>query len=59
MSYADAINAALEEHREQLRNYGRFLAQAGVTMTDIVATAQDAPYIAQGYAEQLADYPNG
>lgn len=59
MSYADAINAALEYHREELRDYGRLLAQAGVPLSDIVATAQDAPYIAQGYRQQLNDFPNG
>jgi hypothetical protein len=59
MSYADAINAALEYHREELRDYGRLLAQSGTPLSDIIAPAQDAPYIAQGYAEQLADFPNG
>jgi hypothetical protein len=59
MSYADAINAALEEQREQLRNYGRLLAQAGFSLTDVAATTQGAHYIAHGYAEQLRDYPNG
>lgn len=55
--YANAINRILEEEFEQLRNYGRLLAQAGIDLnTDPLA---DDGHVRQGYRQQLADYPNG
>lgn len=55
--YANAINQALEQEFEQLRNYGRLLAQAGIDLeTDALA---DDGHVRQGYRQQLTDYPNG
>lgn len=55
--YANAINQAIEEQFEQLRNYGRLLAQAGIDLnTDALA---DDGHVRQGYRQQITDYPNG
>lgn len=55
--YANAINRALEDEFETLRNYGRLLAQAGIPLKDD-ALADDG-YVRQGYRQQLTDFPNG
>jgi hypothetical protein len=55
--YASAINRALEDEFETLRNYGRLLAQAGIDLkTDALA---DDGHVRQGYRQQLTDFPNG
>jgi hypothetical protein len=60
MSYADAINAALEEHREQCRTFGRLLAQAGMAVTEGGPfNFDDWQQVRKGHAEQLRDFPNG
>lgn len=55
--YANAINRALEEEFEQLRNYGRLLAQARIPLKDDALV--DDGHVRQGYLQQLADFPNG
>lgn len=58
--YADAINAALEEERERLRYYGRFMAQARIPLAELESMPnKDRQLIREGYIQQLADYPNG
>lgn len=53
--YAQAINRALEQELEQRRTYGGLLAQAGIELeTDAMA---DDQHVRQGYARQLADFP--
>lgn len=55
--YAHAINQAMEQELEQLRNYGRLLAQAGIDLEgDTLAYNK---HVRQGHAQQLNDYPNG
>lgn len=56
--YAEAINRSIEEHHEQLRTYGGFLAEMGIARSELVSTAANADHIRQGYDRQLAAYPN-
>lgn len=58
-NYADAINVAMQEHINQMLFYGAFLAQAGVSLSDVSLNPSDMKYVRQGYAEQLAAFPNG
>jgi hypothetical protein len=58
MSFAEAINAAMEETIEQLQDYGRLLAQAGIPL-DEAAITHGFNHVAAGYYEQLEDYPFG
>ncbi len=58
--YADAINAAIEQDREQLRDYGRLMAQALIPLAELEPMPfADRQLVREGYAQQLADYPNG
>jgi hypothetical protein len=60
MSYADAINAALEQGREQLRDYGRLMAQALIPLNDLESMPfDDRRLVREGYLQQLNDFPNG
>lgn len=54
--YAEAINDAMRERREQLRDYGGFLAQAGIPLEE--AEVKDWQ-VSLGYSRQLNDFPNG
>lgn len=63
MNYADAINRALQESVDQLRDYGGFLAQAGITIAsahiDHAFSFEDWQLVREGYLRQLTDFPNG
>jgi hypothetical protein len=54
--FAEAINDAMRERAEQLRDYGGFLAQAGMTLDEAVVSD---PQVTVGYARQLQDFPEG
>jgi hypothetical protein len=58
--YANAINAAIEEQREQLRDYGRLMAQAGLPLSQLEPMPfADYQLVHEGHRQQLIDYPNG
>jgi hypothetical protein len=58
--FADAINAAMRQQQEELRYYGRFLAQARIALSELEPMPlEDRRLVREGYAQQLADYPNG
>lgn len=59
--FAEAINAEASRAIEELRDYGRLLAQSGVGLltAELTHSAYDMKHIRQGYKEQLRDYPNG
>jgi len=63
MSYADAINRAVQESADQLRDFGGFLAQAGITIAqahiDHAFSFESWKLVKEGYERQCADYPNG
>lgn len=59
--FANAINAEANRAIEELRDYGRLLAQSGVGLMadELTRSSYDMKHIRQGYKEQLRDYPNG
>jgi hypothetical protein len=58
--YANAINQALKEQADQLRDYGGLMAQAGIPLKDMEQMPfEDWQLVREGYARQLNDYPNG
>jgi len=58
MSYADAINQALKERADQLRDYGGFLAQAGIPLSEAECDSfDDWKLVKQGHTRQRLDYP--
>ena len=60
MSYAEAINKALQESADQLRDYGGFLAQAGIPLSEVEGLSfDDWTLVKQGYDRQRFDFPNG
>lgn len=60
MSFADAINAELARQAETMRQYGRFMAQAGIALTELEPMPpHDRQLVREGYHEQLAEFPNG
>lgn len=59
MSYADAINAAIAQAQQELRQYGRLLAQAELPIPVDEHPQEELDLIEQGYLEQLDDFPNG
>jgi len=60
MSYAEAINQALQERADQLRDYGGLLAQAGIPLAEAeVQSFEDWKLVKQGHERQRFDYPNG
>ena len=60
MNFADAINAEANRAIEELRYYGRLMAQAGIPLAELEPMPlADRKLVREGYIEQLADYPNG
>jgi len=58
LNYADAINLMVQE-RQQRRDYGGFLAQAGVPLEEAPERPEPWSDVVAGYAEQLHAYPEG
>lgn len=59
--YAQAINQALKQNAEHLRDYGGFLAQAGLTIAQAERSLSfdEWKLVEEGYQRQLTDFPNG
>ena len=60
MNFADAINAEANRAIEELRDYGRLMAQARIPLAELEPMPfADRQLVKEGYLQQLADYPNG
>ena len=58
--YAQAINRALQESADQLRDYGGFLAQAQMPLAEVEGLSFDEwKVVKQGYDRQRFNFPNG
>lgn len=58
--YAQAINQALKQNADQLRDYGGFLAQAQIPLSEVEGLSFDEwKLVKQGYTRQRFDFPNG